>query len=111
MIRFNVTRGKKYLEILKYDNDRELTLLTKALRKQNEDYFFNWEYKCGMWDGYDKFIESGRYIPIGLWAEVYKFCEKEGIGCKIEGLTDVTGFKVDEAEFKEFAKNLLKGTE
>jgi len=109
MLKFSLCEGKRYLEISHYDNDAELLSLHKGMRRLNENYYHDYRYKNGMWDGHDPFIINNRYIGTGLWKELVKYCEDGNHKYELTGMDAISdAFEFDLEEFKGFVKKLLK---
>lgn len=110
MITFRLTDNKKYIELIDYDKDEEYKRVRKHFRKQNDGYFFSPRYKNGVWDGYDNLLRGNKHLGSGLWVELVKACKENGIKFDLQGLHNISNFKIDIDELNKFIAAMIEGT-
>lgn len=110
MLVFKLTDDRLYLQLVSYDFISELKDLQLYFKKKREGYFHDTLYIRGLWDGYDKFINSENKIGVGLWKEIIYFGEKYDYEVDIQGLSDLLNLDFTKDKSDKFAEVLLDGT-
>jgi superfamily II DNA or RNA helicase len=82
-MKFKVTEDKKFLQVVD-STQTEFEQLEYSFTKKIDSWFII-KKKIPHWDGEVKFIDRFNRIPIGLWQEVKKLCEKYYFQLEIEG--------------------------
>lgn len=107
MLQFQVTNNNKYLRLEYYDQDKELKELRMYFKLRNSKYYFDPNYKKGLWDGYDAFYNDG-YISIGLWYELLNFMKYTGIKCQIDGLKKLINNSINYEKIEKYCNKLFE---
>lgn len=114
MIRLRLTDDNQYLEVKHYDMKIELNTFKLHFRKRAEGYFFDWRYKKKLWSGFDEFFEKEEgiigKIPVGFWAEVVRFSEKNNIEVEIDGLEEIFDNTITEEDINKFSDVFFKNS-
>jgi superfamily II DNA or RNA helicase len=111
LISLKLTEDKKYFEIVSFDEDVEMIRLKKSMNKLDPDFRFSPRYtgNGGDWDGYNNLIERGKWLPSGLWLEAKEAMDAAGHSISLEGIFEISDFKVDKEELEKFSKFILFG--
>lgn len=103
-----VSENKSFLELLNA-TDRELEQLRLSLTRRIKNWRFHPKVKRGYWDGYISYMLQDRYIPIGLWKEVYDVCKKYDFDIKFDGLSQIFDNSIPFEKFEAWCNKLMEG--
>jgi superfamily II DNA or RNA helicase len=90
----------KLIEI--YDTtELEIKQLNSSFTKQNPNVKFIKHLK-GKWDGKVSFFFKDKYLPLGLWKELWDVCQLYNFPIVFDNLKDITDSELDKDQFNEW---------
>lgn len=107
---FSLSEDKRFLIIDKC-SELELEQLNISLNKRIKSWRFNPLVKRGVWDGYVSYIKNDKYIPAGLWKEVYDIAKKFQFEIQFKNLTHIFDKNIDQDDFTKWAVEFFDGHE
>lgn len=90
---------------------QELTTLNLMLTKQIDNFQFKKKFMKGNWDGKVKFLIGNRFIPLGLWKEVYDIFKNNNLKVEISNFGLVVDREIKFEEFEKWCNGFFKGNE
>lgn len=109
MLKFRVTQDKKFIKLMETTLNQERNSLFSFFKRKSKKAAFNVLVDRGIWDGMDSFITKNGEIAIGLWKEIYNFCDKYGYSCEIEGSENFVNETISKDLYLKYVSNLLDG--
>ena len=100
---FSLSEDKRFLIIDKC-SELELEQLNISLNKRIKSWRFNPLVKRGVWDGYVSYIKNDKYIPAGLWKEVYDIAKKFQFEIQFKNLTHIFDKNIDQDDFTKIGR-------
>jgi len=111
-MQLQLSKDKRFLNIIKYDSIDELDQIQYSFTKKVKNYRFLSSVKNGQWDGSVSFFDENKNrIPSGLWKYAYQILTKYGYSCKLYGVKQLFNMSIDFEDFKEFALETMKDHE
>ena len=107
---FSLSEDNKFLIIDKC-SELELEQLTISLTKRIKSWRFNPLVKRGIWDGYVSYIKNDKYIPTGLWKEVYDIAKQYKFEIQFKNLTHIFDKNINQDEFTKWSLEFFSGHE
>jgi superfamily II DNA or RNA helicase len=98
----HVTEDKKFIRVTD-GSLLEFKQLKHSFKKRIASWRFDPRVKSGVWDGYITYVDRNNKIPVGLWHELRKMCDKYGFELELDGFSSVTDQDFDSDDFKEWA--------
>lgn len=84
--------------------------LFSYFKKKSKLAEFNVLVERKIWDGKDPFITKDGVISIGLWKEIYNFCEVFGYDCEIDGINECLDLNFNKERYLKYVELLLSET-
>lgn len=111
MLKFVVTDDRKWIALIDYDEEFEKNQIDISLTRKIHNHYFHPLVKKKHWDGSICFLDK-RYpiwkVPIGLWSEVYKICQKYKIDVEIDGLENIIDSNFTLEEYTKWVNEFFK---
>ena len=107
---FSLSEDKRFLVIDKC-SELELEQLNISLTKRIKSWRFNPLVKRGIWDGYVSYIKNDKYIPAGLWKEVYEISKQFQFEIQFKNLTHIFDKNINQDDFTKWATDFFEGNE
>lgn len=104
---FKLTEDRNYIEIVSYPSTFMLQRLKSHFRKFNKKAREDEAYKKGRWDGFDNFIEEGKYIPFELWDEIKVFLNSVGLKFNCQEVLSTVDYNIKKEDVEAFATKIL----
>ena len=109
MLKFKVTHDKKFIKLVETTLNQERTSLFSFFKRKSKKAAFNVLVDRGIWDGMDSFITKEGEVAVGLWKEIYNFCDKYNYSCEIEGADGFVNESISKELYLKYISNLLEG--
>jgi len=112
MLRFKVSEDRKWIILLRSDDEIEKRQIELSLTKKINNWYFHPLVKKKIWDGNICFIEKkGTYwrIAIGLWRELYDIGKEYDIDLKIEGIEELFLSELTLEDFQSWVDTFFEG--
>lgn len=100
-MKLRISEDKKFL-VVDDCTSNEIDQLEYSFTKKVNNYFII-KKKMPHWDGEVKFVDRYNRIPIGLWQEVKKLCERFHFPLQIEGIENLIDSTHDFKHFEKWA--------
>jgi len=101
-----ITDDKRFL-VISECTQHEYEQLEFSFTKKVANYFII-KKKIPHWDGEIKFMDRWGRIPIGLWKEIQRVCERFHFPLEIHGISELVNNNHDSKAFKKWALGYFK---
>jgi superfamily II DNA or RNA helicase len=100
-------------QLLRIDDATSLELeqLNISLTKRIDSWRFNPLVKKGVWDGYISYVKDDKWIPAGLWKEVFDICKEYRYELKINGITELFDKDITAESFEKWALDFFEDSD
>lgn len=105
-MKFKVTEDKKFIQLVD-STELEYEQIQHSFTKKPDNWFIL-KKKIPHWDGEIKFIDKFSRIPIGLWQEVKKLCDKYNFHLEIEGAEFILNKEYNKKDFYDWVDEYFK---
>jgi len=109
VLKFKVTHDKKFIKLVETTLNQERNSLFSFFKRKSKKAAFNVLVDRGIWDGMDSFITKDGEVAVGLWKEIYNFCDKYNYSCEIEGADGFVNESISKELYLKYISNLLEG--
>lgn len=104
---FNLSKDKRWL-ILEQATEIEIEQLNISLTKRIKNWRFHPLVKKNVWDGCFTFIKQDKYIPSGLWREVYDIAKEFGYSIQLKNITLIFNNNIQRDSFDLWVEEFFK---
>lgn len=98
----HVTDNNKFIRVTD-GSLLEFQQLKHSFKKRIPSWRFDPRVKRGIWDGYITYVDRNNRIPIGLWNELRKMCDKYNFELDLTGISTVIDRDFDVEDFEKWA--------
>lgn len=86
---------------IKFENNENSEIIKNYFSRKINNFWFHPLVKKRVWDGTVHFFKNG-FLPIGLWYELKKVCDKYGYNLNLKNIEKIYNTKYNKEDFEQF---------